>query len=330
MRFLKFALLLSALFLIGTLGYVWIEDWPAFDAFYMTVITLTTTGYSEIHDLSQQGRVFTVFLMLGGVSLFTYGLRELFASQFNFMQRRRKRMKKKIRDLSNHVVLCGFGRMGSVIAEQLYNKNFPFVVIEKRPEAIENLKQSPYLWLEGDAADDNDLIELNIEQAKFIVIVIEHDADTLYTLLAAKNMNPDIIAMCRASNEQAKIRLTRLGADRVVLPLYTSALKVSQLLINPALENLIDLSGEMADSPNQLKMVELDIESDSKYVGQTLQNAFIDKKGDHFLVVAIIKEGSDLQFKPDNHYQISIGDKIVGLCPANHMDQIRTHFDVIF
>ena len=326
-RSLNFILLVGFTFVFGVVGYEVIEGWGLLDSLFMTVITLTTVGYSEVHRLSDEGRIFTIFLMLGGIATFTYGLRELIASQFfEFEYRRRKKMKKKVSDLKDHAIVCGFGRMGKVICEELKSAGFPFVVIEQKQVCIEQLMESDYLWIEGDAADDSVLIDVNVESAKVLVSAIDSDADSLYVLLAAKNINPDIYAIIRASNESARYRMTKMGANKVVLPLAMSAKKVAQSVLNPAVEEVMDLDSGSGDPDTNLQLVDIFVEPNCQLVGKTIETSDL-AKGEHgFVIVGIRRANKEFVFAPDGSVTFEENDCVVGIVKSADYEETQRMF----
>ncbi len=313
-RSLVFIALLLSVFSFGVIGYELIEDWDFLDSLYMTVITLTTTGYGEVHKLSDEGRVFTIFLMLFGIGTFAYIIREFVSSQFEEIEkRRRKKMLKEVARLRGHAIICGYGRMGKVICEELSLKGFPFVVIEQKPECIEQLRQTNYLWVEGDAAEDDILIEVCVERANVLVSAIDSDADSLYVLLAARNINPEIYTVIRASSETARNRMVRMGANRVVQPLTMSGKKVAQSVINPAVEEIMEIGGLTDGTESGVQVVDITVKSGSPLEGKALVNSGL-KKGDHGFVVIGIRRGNDeFIFAPKGDEIFRVDDCVVGI-----------------
>ena len=169
-------------FVIGTLGFVVIEDWPFFDALYMTIITLTTIGFGEVHALSYEGKIFTIFLIFMGLGIVTFSISTLMNYMLNFDLKKHKRdkMQKRIDELTKHTVVCGFGRMGEIVCKQLAANNTKFVVIENNQDMIQKLEKSDYLWIDGDAAHEETLETARLDHAKVLVSLIDDDANALY------------------------------------------------------------------------------------------------------------------------------------------------------
>jgi len=309
-----FVYYLLAVITIGTLGYSYIEGWSFFDAFYMTIITISTTGYQEVHDLSEPGRVFTVTLIFFGVGVFTFGLKQLIENQslLDRKELRRRKMKKTIRQLTGHTIICGFGRMGDTICTDLERSGQSFVVIENDPEKMDELKSRGYLFISGDASDDHELIEANIEVAKAMVICINSDADTLYTLVAAKNINPDIFTICRSNNELARFRLSRIGADKIVQPITVTGREVARDIIlatNNVPYHTADLS---FCSDYNTYILEYPILDDSELLGASKTELIEAMHKQSFITIGILNQNDEFTFIAKFNNNLKAGDKIVG------------------
>ncbi|MBU6435013.1 MAG: NAD-binding protein, partial [Nitrospirae bacterium] len=186
---------------VGTLGYIVIEGWPVFDAFYMTVTTVTTVGYQEIHPLSPAGRAFTIVLIISGVGTLFYVLGNIARLLLEGELRAifgRYRTEGKMKTVSNHYIVCGYGRMGKRICKELSAKPLPFVVIDKNPDVIAALQREGLLAIEGDATQDEVLIRAGIERAKGVVSVVNTDTENLYIVLTARGLNKDLYIVARA------------------------------------------------------------------------------------------------------------------------------------
>ncbi|MDP2107137.1 MAG: potassium channel family protein, partial [Desulfobulbaceae bacterium] len=217
-------LILLSILLFGTFGYMGIEGSSFLDGMYMTVITITTVGYAEVVPLHPVGKVFTMVLVLVGVSFVLYvfgkiteavvegGLRKAFG---------RINMDNKLAKVSGHYIVCGYGRIGRVICQSLHDDHRDFVVIENNPEEIKSLSTQGYLWVEGEAADDDVLIQAGIKRAKGLIAVVSSDAENVYITMTAKDLNHDLFVMGRSSGKKgADTKLLRAGADKVISPYY--------------------------------------------------------------------------------------------------------------
>jgi len=241
--FLALALIIIVI-AFGTAGYQLIEGWNFLDALYMTIITLTTVGYREVHELSSRGMIFTIVLLMVGVGTFLYALsagakiilegelQELFG---------RKRLEKKIKELKGHYIVCGYGRMGKIICRELKAKNVPFVAIERNGDFLNN-RLDDFLGISGDATNDDILREAGIERAKGLISVLPNDALNLYVVLSARELNPDLHIVARAGEEGSENKLLRAGADKVVSPYHIGGLRIAHTILRPAVVDFIEFA----------------------------------------------------------------------------------------
>jgi len=210
---LAFALLLSVVS-FGTVGYMVIEGWSFIDALYMTVITLASVGFREVHELSERGVIFTIVLIIVGVGSVAYalsaGARIILEGEFQQVFGR-KRLEKRLRELNNHYIVCGYGRMGKIICRELKAEGIPFVAIEKNPESMPI--DSDLFTVEGDATHDDLLKHVGIERAQGLISVLPTDAENLYVVLSARELNPDLFIVARAGEEGSEKKLIRAGAN---------------------------------------------------------------------------------------------------------------------
>ncbi|TAN38084.1 MAG: potassium channel protein [Nitrospirae bacterium] len=303
--------LIALIISFGTFGYSLIEGWPLFDSLYMTIITLTTVGYREVHDLSRNGQIFTILLIFGGVGTVFYALhtgakiilegelQEIFG---------RKRLEKKIKDLKDHFIVCGYGRMGKIICRELREKNIPFVTIEKAPDLLG--EKADLLIYAGDATKDEVLKELGIEKARGLISVLPTDAENMYVVLSARGLNPKLTIVARAGEEGSEQKLLRAGADRVVSPYHIGGLRIAHTVLKPAVVDFIEfatMSGNL-----DLQMEEVMIQETSELVGLTLDECGIGRDLG-IIVVAIKKVDGDMKFNPTFRSAITAGDTLIAL-----------------
>src|SRR5262252_462625 len=231
--------------LIGTVGFIVIDHYPPFDAFYMTLTTLTTVGYAEVHPLSHAGRIFNSFLIVFGVTtLFiaigamTQTIIELeFADAIS--KRRNKRMIDKLKD---HYIICGFGRVGRGAASELQHAGVPFVVVDIDPDRVERAMVSGMLAVAADSTRDETLHEVGIDRARGLVAALATDADNLFVLLSAKGLNPRIFVAARAAEEGAEEKMRRAGADAVFAPYAITGHRLAQSLLRPHVARFLDFT----------------------------------------------------------------------------------------
>jgi voltage-gated potassium channel len=224
---------------IGVIGYMVIERWSFIDALYMTILTITTVGYGEVHTLSQGGRVFSVVLMVGGVggALYTLSLfiQYLLEGQFGITLRRR-RMKTEIAKLKEHFILCGYGRMGQEIAHTFNDEGIAFVVIENSQESAARAGEDGYLYLQGDATNDEVLKEARIESARGLVAAVGSDVDNTFITLSARGLCPGLFITARACSPGVEGKLKRAGANRIVSPHNIGGRRMAMLALHPEAE----------------------------------------------------------------------------------------------
>ena len=311
--------------LLGTVGYSIIENWNLIDSFYMTIITLTTTGFGEVKPLSTEGRLFTTILIFVGVSIVAYVASTTMSTMFldNFQYRRRKKMEKQISKLKGHTIICGYGRMGKVICEELMKSTKNIVVIEQDVKHIQELEESKIMWLGGNAAQDDILIKAGIANAKVLVSMIDNDADGLYLTLAARSFNPNIFLIIRANHEQAKTRIMRAGADKVVLPFVMSGKKVAQSVLNPNVEDLLDITGiNDDDDKDRLQIVDINIKDGQDLIGKSLRNCGFKRQG--LIIVGIKKIDGSFEFAPSADYHFNNGDCLIALGTKESYEEVIT------
>jgi len=264
------------LFFVSVGGYMWLEGYSLVDAVYMTAITLSTVGYGEVRPLSDMGRLFTVGVIIVGVGtgayLFSTIAEYIVAGEFQgtLKQRRVMRAIKKLRD---HYVICGYGRVGQQVAEELRTLGLPFVVVDRDREAIERCEQRQLLFVEGDATEDDVLRQAGIGRARGLVAVLNTDADNVFVVLSARSLNPDLMIVARATTEDTERKLLKAGADRVVSPYVMAGYRMASLLMRPNVITFLDTA--MRSQDLELWIEEIEVSPESALVGQTLAEANI-------------------------------------------------------
>ncbi len=305
-------LIITGVITYGTIGYVVIERWNILDAFYMTIITLTTVGYEEVHALSKTGRFFTTILILSGVGAMFYalgvGARILLEGEIRDILGR-KRLSKKIENLKNHYIICGYGRMGSIICKELMQNKAYFVVIEGDPEVIASM-DTKILSLQGDATQDTVLQQAGIDRAHGLISVLSSDADNLYVVLSARGLNPHLRIVARTSDEGAEQKLLRAGADSVVSPYYIGGLRIAHTLLKPAVVDFIEFATRSENL--ELQMEEIRVKGTSHIVNKSLDECGI-RKELGVIIVAIKRETGEMEFNPTSSSVIKQGDTLVAM-----------------
>lgn len=234
---------LVSLLCLGTAGYRWIEDMPLLDALYMTVITVTTVGFGEIHPLSTGGRIFTLFIIAGGVVVGTYSVTTLaayvFSGEWQARWRERRRMD-RIHHLQDHILLCGYGRVGRHVAAELEAEGIPFAVIEVAGPAAHRAEEAGLLVLHADATHEASLRAAGIERARGLIATANTDAENVFIVLTAHTLRPDLPIVARADSEESEPKLRRAGASRVILPYHLTGRRMVSMLTRPAVAEFLD------------------------------------------------------------------------------------------
>ncbi len=304
---------------IGTFGYMFIEGWTFFDSFYMTIITISTTGFKELKPLSTPGMILTVGLIITGVLAIAYtggrGVQVLVESQIL----RRRKMIKKLAQITNHYVVCGFGRMGKQIAEHLSENELKFVVIENEPSNVEKLIELGYLFVNADATDDDALISASIERATGMVAVLRTDAENVFTTLSARELNHKIFIVARAIDEGTESKLKKAGADRVVKPYELGGNRMVQLLIRPGVTDFIE--GIARKRGVDISLEQIVVSDKSKLVGLTLAQSPIRSQLD-IIIIAIDKSGGNFVYNPQSSAIIESGDKLIAIGQVEHLNKL--------
>jgi voltage-gated potassium channel len=313
-RHLKVSItVLGLLISLGTLGYMGIEGWDFLDSLYMTVITLATVGFREVHLLSDHGKIFTMLLIVVGVSVLGYIVGSLAQIMFEGQFQRivgRKKVEKKIEALRDHYIVCGFGRMGALICREFAARPLPFVVVEKNTEVLEKLEEEGYLFLRGDAIDDETLLKAGIKRAKGLISVVASDTENVYITLTARELNPDLYILARSGDEGSDIKLKRAGASKVVSPYLIGGSRMAQAILRPNVVDFIEIA--TGREHMELQMEEIIIPSDSGFVGENLVSSGF-RKETGVMIVGIKKANGHMVFNPESHTRLEERDTLIVL-----------------
>ncbi len=305
--------LILALIVIGTGGYVLLEHWSPGDALYMTIITLSTVGYREVHPLDGPGRAFTSLLILGGVSTLAYGLTTITRSVVEGeMSGRvlRQQLQRRIRDLRGHVVVCGFGRVGAALAEQLRQEGIPLIVVEQNPERFGDCLRERYLAVLGDATRDEVLSEAGIERARGLAIALDDDAKNVFIALTGRALNAGIYIVSRAGLPESEAKLLHAGVDRVVSPYSISGRRMAALMTRPRVVDIVETALQPGGIEHGIE--EFTLPDHSRFVGHTLADLDL-RAATGAIVLAVIDTRGKISSSPANGYQLQPGDSLVAI-----------------
>lgn len=303
--------LVVSVLLTGTIGYSIIERWPFFDALYMTVITLATIGYQEVRPLSYMGRAFTIVLVFFGVGVVAYvinnGIKIILEGEIQ-KAFGRMRLEKKLRNMKNHFIVCGYGRMGHIICRELKAHKVPCVVIEKEHVVLDADEEIPFIF--GDATKDELLKEAGIERARGLISVLSTDAQNLYVVLSARELNPDLLIVARAGEEGSEQKLLRAGADRVVSPYHIGGLRIAHSVLKPAVVDFLEFATKSGNI--ELQMEEIEVAEGSFLADKTIHEAGIGREYG-VIVVAIKRKEGEMKFNPVHNTKIKPGDTLIAI-----------------
>ncbi|SIN77834.1 potassium channel family protein [Halodesulfovibrio marinisediminis] len=299
--------------ILAVYGYMVLEGWSMADAVYMVVITLSTVGFGEVQPLSTEGRILTSFLILAGVGNFAFILgafSQLLVEGKFFHVIGSRRVLKTIGKLKDHCVVCGYGRIGSVVVKEIVAEGQDVVVIEHDPEAIALLQEEGILYIEGDATSDEVLAQSGIVNAKNLITALSEDAANVYVVLSAREMNGSLHIVSRASSHERVSKLKQAGADSVILPNHIGGLRLAQSVLRPTVTSFMELANRRATL--DIQMEELTIGEDSSLVGKDLIESELRPKF-NLIVIAIKKQGQDMVFNPDGRTVLEAGNTIVAV-----------------
>ena len=296
---------------VGTLGYCLIEGWSLFDSLYMTVITIASVGFGEVHTLGFEGRVFTIFLILCGSATLMYGLSILTAfiveGELTDVLRRRK-MNKSIARLENHYILCGMSATGKYVAEELLKTGRSFVVIDSDPHKIKELSDANILNIEGDATHDAVLESANIHKAGGLMSTLHADSDNLFVVVTAKGLNPELKIVAKAINEESERKLRQVGADYVVMPNFIGGMRMASQMIRPSVVSFLDVMLRSKDTT--IRVEEINVPPDSPLLNKSLaESGVLDVEG--VTVVALSSETGSYEFNPPKSRVLGSKDVII-------------------
>jgi voltage-gated potassium channel len=320
---LKIALvIILMLIVVGTIGFHFIEEWNVLESFYTTVMTLTTIGYGDFAPKTRGGMLFTVALVAVGVGtmLYTVGLVAQTMVEGRLMNLMgRGKMEKTIEKMSNHYIICGCGRIGMLIARELAAEKVPFVVIDNNAEAIQRVQEEGFVFFRGDATHDKCLIGAGIKRARGTVCVLPSDAQNLYVILTAKELNPKIWILSRSEEEQSEHRLVRAGADRVMSPYTLGGSRMAMAILRPAMLDFIEITTRRQSL--ELRMDEMEICEGSPLIGKSLEESEIRQRYG-LIIVAVKKESGKMIFNPVASYVIQSGDKLIALGEEDNVSKL--------
>lgn len=307
----------------GMIGYMVIEGWSAWDALYMAVTTVSTVGYREVHPLSTAGQAFTVVLIVVGVSTALYAF-SVFAAVVvaggwpKYIER--WRYDRMINHLSEHYVICGYGRIGSIVANEFKRQKMPFIVVDRDPGKMIEARENGHLAVEGDASREETLKRLGVERARGLVAAVGTDAENVYAVLTARVMKSDLFIIARAEGEDSLSKLKKAGANRVISPYRIGAVHIAQTALRPAVVDFVEIA---TGSDNlDLSIEEVRIENNSPLAGRALSEV-IQRDKMNVVIVGIQRAHGGMEFNPLSSSVLNGGDHLIVLGSSQTLKQLE-------
>ena len=299
----------AAVTTIGTLGYVGFFGWPLTDSVFMVVITLTTVGYREVHDLTTfPEQLWTMLLAVAGVGIIfgTIGIvAETVISEAASGRREVRRMREAVAGLRDHFIVCGYGRVGSTVAREFEHTGAQLVVIDIMSESVERAHKAGNLVVEGDATDDATLRAAGVERARGLVTCIDSDANNVYVTLSARSINPDLFIVARANTQGAEAKLLQAGANRVVSPYTNAGRRIAELAVRPHVADYIDAA--LSHGNLTFSLEDIEVNADSPLIGVTV--AALREQG--VVVLAILRGDGDFEPNPPEARSLADGERVI-------------------
>jgi voltage-gated potassium channel len=312
---------LLAVFLYGLFIFFVVEGWSFLDSFYQVVMTLSTVGFMELHPLSDRARLMVSFLILMGVGCFAYNVgaftQVVVEGRLQDLWGKRK-VQKIIDSLADHYIICGYGRIGAVVASELRRENLPVVVIERDPELLFELERDNYLFLAGDATSDEFLLAAGVERAKGLFACVSQDAENVYITLSSRQFNSGLTIIARADRPESVAKLERAGANRVLTPHQIGGKRIAQVMLRPTVTDFMDL----ATQGHNLQMEEIQVRPGSELVGKNLITSGIRPRF-NLMIIAIEKPGGKMTFNPHPEVTIEEGDTLIAVGPPENFPGLQ-------
>lgn len=312
-RLLRIAIAIALTLAMGTVGFTVVEHWPLFDSFYMTLITITTVGYEEIHPLSQGGRIFNSFLILFGVSTMFFAIGgmtqiiiELELNQY-FGKRRIRAM---IENLSNHYIVCGYGRVGRGAATALRSAGVSFVIIDRNDDKVERAIHDGMLGVQADANSDDTLRDVGIMRAAGLIATLSTDADNLFLVISARTLNPELKISARIAEITSSDKFRRAGAEYVFAPYDITGNRMAEALIRPHVYQFLDFTTRPGELGLNVSLDQVPVSVTSELVGQSLRHLQL-RRDLGIIVLAIRKPDGNMLFNPPAEAEICGGDCLI-------------------
>ena len=308
---------------VGSIGFYVIggDQWSWIDSLYMTIITLSTVGYGEVHTLTGAGKIWSILIIIFGVSGIGALIRTLNEEFIQLELFRKNTMMKTISKLKNHYVICGYGRMGAVIAKELQEKNLEFVIIENNEQKVEIIRSKGLFCVNGDATSEETLQDARVDQAVGVAVVLDTDQDNLFVTMSMKTTNPDLFILSRCAKEDNQSKLIRAGANKVVNPYTAGGHRMAEILLKPQVEDSISVVSPKHSDLN-LTLDEISLKDLNQYDGVLIKDSNIREEFD-VMIVGIIKETGESIINPAPDTILSNKYTILLMGESDKMDRFK-------
>jgi len=311
-RFRLAGILLAIVIAVGVTGYVLIDGWNFLDSFFMVIITISTVGYTEVHPQGPVGRLFTSGLIVIGVATMLYGFgvfAETLADNSFGRYRRERQLKRDLDGLSDHFIICGYGRIGTQIVAEFEQHATPYVVIDQTEEALERIRAENHLHIEGDASKEEILRQAGIERAHGLISAVDSDERAVYIVLAARALNPNLYIVARAGRPESIRRLELAGATRTISPYLMARHRMAELAIRPAMVDVLDT---LHHGEGGIRVEDMVVSPETKAVGKSLEEVGL-LAGNTAKVLAVRRRDGNVNVNPAASMRLEEGDLVIAL-----------------
>lgn len=313
--------LLILLLIGGGFAYQYIEGWPWIDGFYMTFITLTTIGFTEVHALSNAGRLVTVVIGVIGIGIATFVIARFAQLLLASDRLQRRHMQEQIDRLDNHYIICGYGRVGHRLAEDLFRANRPFVVLDVNEEVIQNEMIDGMLYLVGDAEDDETLRKAGIDRAEGVIVALPDDSSNVFVTLTVRELNPDVYILARTVDHKNRSKLLHAGADKVIAPSEVGADRMAQVILRPNVDQFME--NVLHTGALSLQIEEVHVAEGAPLDGETLAGSTFRQQFDAVVIGIIDSDTREMKFHPGPSDLIEAGDILIVIGDREMIRRLR-------
>lgn len=314
---------------LGTFGYHLIEGWSLADSFYMTMITVSTVGFREVGDLHPAGRALTVVLILFGLSVGAYGLGTLttyFVGGQIMQSLRGRRMERRIQNLRDHIIVCGYGKLGREVALELGEMDADFVVVENDEDQVERAQERGFLVVKGDATDENVLQQAGVDRAQSLIAALTGDAGNVMVTITAREVNPRLLIVARGIDDSSEAKLRRAGADRVEMPFKISGHRLTTAVRKPGFVEFLDLFSKTF--AEELNMEQVIVPEDCPIAGKKILDLDIRNATGGAMIMAIERESGEMTLHPSGDVQIQPKDRLLVLGDEEQIERFKSEYKV--